>query len=53
MTKEMILILPLWTFLSYVHSIIPAAPAYEVYISWSDIPELLVHIMISLIECWC
>jgi hypothetical protein len=51
-TKEIISIFPLWTF-HFIWSNLPAAPAYGVYISplsWSDIPELVLHIMIFLIK---
>jgi len=37
----------------FICSIIPVAPAYEVYISWSNIPQLVVPIMIPLIAVCC
>ena len=47
-TKEKISIFPLWTFCLYVATCI-----WSISLSWSDIPALVVSIMISLIEGCC
>jgi len=52
MTKEMISILPLWTF--FICSSIQAGPAYRVYIlHWDVISKFVLPFNISLIESCC
>jgi hypothetical protein len=53
MTKEVISIFPLWTFHLYVAILQQHLHVEYISLSWSDIPELVVPIMISLIEGCC
>jgi hypothetical protein len=48
--QEMISIFPLWTFLSYVATFQQHLHMEYISLRWYDIPELVVHIRISLIE---
>ena len=52
-TKEMISIFPLWIFNLYVATFQQHLHMEYISLSWFDIPELMVAIMISLIECCC
>ena len=52
-TKEMISIFPLWIFNLYVATFQQHLYMEYISLSWFDIPELMVAIMISLIECCC
>jgi len=49
-TKEMISIFPLWTFHLYVEHSRQHLHMEYIFLSWYDIPELVVPIRISLIE---
>ena len=49
-TKEIISIFPLWTFHSYVATLHQYLHMEYKYLSWYNIPELVVPIMIFLIE---
>ena len=53
MTREMISIFPLWTFHLYVATFQQHLHMEYIYLSWYDIPELVVPIRISLIEDCC
>ena len=52
-TKEMISIFPLWTFHLYVATLQQHLHMEYISLSWYDIPELVVPIMISLIQGCC
>jgi hypothetical protein len=49
----MISIFPLWIFNLYVATFQQHLHMEYISLSWFDIPELMVAIMISLIECCC
>ena len=46
-------IFPLWTFHSYVATFQQHLHTEHISLSWSDIPDLVVHIMISMIAGCC
>jgi hypothetical protein len=52
-TKKIISIFPLWTFHLYVAAFQQHLHMEYIYLSWYDIPELVVPIRISLIEGCC
>jgi hypothetical protein len=52
-TKNIISIFPLWTFHLYIATFQQHMHMEYIFLSWSDISNIVVHIIISLIEGYC